>query len=122
MAVQYLHPGAVVHIALLATAIEVVNQDIGAVHLHMGAVIDLQFYIRLAVSARGFDGRLLLCQHVAFVAAAVNGADTSRGQGKGRDAFHVGAVVASKKGTYIVDARTVPRIVGFNGFVGQISA
>lgn len=75
MAVLKFHPGAIVHIALLAAAIEIVDQDVGAIHLYMGAIMEHKviesFIIKLECHGA------ISCKHVAFVATAVNGANAS---------------------------------------------
>ena len=98
------HPSAVVHITLLATAIEVVDQDVRAVHLHMGAIVESK---RTEASSKG-DRGIFCCQHVAHVAATVDGAYASRSQGKGGHTFHGCLVVATEESTYIINTRTVP--------------
>ena len=87
----------------------------------MSTIFDSQTQGICAVFIREEHCGFRLGQHIAHIATAVNGANASRGQDKRRHAFHGSPVVAAEEGAYIVDAGTVPRIVGFNGFVGQVA-
>ena len=87
MAFLEFHPGAVVDIAHLASAVEVIHQHQRAVQHHVSAVFDgIAVDCQIVVCRGTVVG--LLSQHVACVAAAVYGAYTALCQGDVGHLFH----------------------------------
>ena len=84
MAIHDFRPCAVVHIALLAAAVEEVDEDIWAVHLNVGAVFYIHTYGIIAVCVWGHYRSLFLSQHITLVTSAIHGANASRGKDKVR--------------------------------------
>ena len=115
MAVLDFHPSAVGHITHLATAIEVVDQHVGTVHHHMGAIEDGKRGVANVITFKVCSYGIRWCiggfsQHLARIAAAIHGADAASRQGDGRQASHVGSVVTTEERADVVDARAVPLI------------
>ena len=95
------YPGAVIHIAHLASAIEVVYHHGGAVQFYVGAVLDFFFSDGECTAATVVRG---ICLHVACIAATIHGANATRSQGDVGHASHCRLVVAPEECAHIVDA------------------
>ena len=55
-------------------------------------------------------------QHIAGVAAAIDGAHAARSQRNGGQSAHISGVVAAKEGADVVDAGAVPSIIVFHAY------
>ena len=112
MTVCHLDPCAVIHIAHLASTVEIVYYYIGTVHLYMGTIFHLIVINTkgTAVTVIGNHGK-----HVACITSTVDSADATACQGEGGQTCHVGLIVTAKECANIVYASAIPCICLFDG-------
>ena len=100
---HFLHLLMLLYPLHLKSAIDAVDEDVGAGGGEMGAVVDVAAIVGVDSCHRG-----TLALHRAGVAATVDGANAAIGEGQGRHNIHGSQIVAAEEGSDVVGTLVVP--------------